>query len=235
MCQMDTVPQANVFFVFSTVNNFTLILPLMNLFKLFKRKRISIGFISYPFNKVKLELEGWIRPSLTEKWKVKQFSLKGIHKLSSIYSISDDDAVKVIIWQPASINFDMVAFITNMGDGWLTLLTSYSYRYNRKTIQIDLSDPKKEYPIYKFDVRQGKSDSRIVQAMKDSDKWVFYEKGNTLPFEQRTNYTKRKISDRLNNLIIEDYLKKNGIDINKEDFWRSKGNAVEFFTKLGKA
>jgi chemotaxis receptor (MCP) glutamine deamidase CheD len=63
---------------------------------------------------------------------------------------------------------------------------------------------------------------------------VFYEKGNIVPFEESINYNKRRISDRLNNSIIEDYLKKNGIDINEEHFWKSKGNAIEFSTKLGK-
>ncbi len=46
------------------------------------------------------------------------------------------------------------------------------------------------------------------------------------------NYKKRKIADRLNNGIIHEYLQNNGIDITKDDFWKSKNMAVEFYTKL---
>jgi hypothetical protein len=120
-----------------------------------------------------------------------------------------------------------------MSDGWQGLLRGYSDDYKRKIIRIFLSDPNISYPAYEFEVMNIDS-MRLVQVIKDFPKWQFFQKGNVLPFEESINYKKRRISDRLNNSIIEDHLKKNGIDTNEENFWKSKGNAIEFLTKLGK-
>ena len=205
----------------------------MNLFKLFKRDRISLGFIDGPFENVKVEMESEIFPTLTEKWKIKQFPLTHKNKVAEVYSISEFSVTKVLMWQPVCIDLDIVVFITNMSDGWQGLLRGYSEDYKRKIIRVLLSDPNRTYPGYAFEVIAIDS-TRLVQVIKDFPKWQFFQKGNILPFEESINYKKRKIFDRLNNSIIKDYLKKNGIDINEEDFWKSKGNAIEFFTKLGK-
>ena len=137
------------------------------------------------------------------------------------------------MWQPVCIDFDLVVYITNMNDGWQGLLRGYSEDYKRKIIRIVLSKPNIIYPAYEFEVMNMDS-IRLIHVIKDFPKWQFFQKGNILPFEENAHYKKRRISDRLNNSIIEDYLKKNGININEEDFWKSKGNAIEFSTKLGK-
>jgi hypothetical protein len=71
------------------------------------------------------------------------------------------------------------------------------------------------------------------ELYRDSDKWKFYEEGTVLPFEDVNNYKKRKIADRLNADIIDDYLKQNGIDISNSSFWVSNGMAYEYSTILG--
>lgn len=205
----------------------------MNLFKVFKTDRIFLGFIYCPFNKAKVEMKSEIFPTLTEKWKIRQFPLADKNRVAKVYSISEFSLTKVLMWQPVSIEFDLVAFITNMNDGWQGLLRGYSEDYKRKVIRVSLSEPNINYPGNSFEVMTIDS-TRLIHAFNDSDKWVFYEKGDILPFEDGINYKKRKISNRLNNFIIEDYLKKNGIDINQEDFWRSRGKGIEFSTKLGK-
>lgn len=220
-----------VLFVFSIVLFYFFIT--MNLFKLFKSDRISLGFIYGPFDKVKAEMESEIFPTLTEKWKIKQYPVPNKNKVAKVYSISEFSVSKVLIWQPVSIDFDLVAFTTNMSDGWQGLLRGYSDDYKRKIIRIFLSDPNITYPAYKFEVMTIDS-MRLVQVIKDIPNWQFFQKGNILPFEESSNYKKRRISDRLNNFIIDNYLKRNGIDISVEDFWKSKGIAIEFSTKLGK-
>lgn len=47
---------------------------------------------------------------------------------------------------------------------------------------------------------------RVVQASWDDNKWVFFQSGPILPFEKPEYYKKRKIADRLNKKILEDYL-----------------------------
>jgi hypothetical protein len=205
----------------------------MNLFKLFKRDRISLGFIDGPFDKVKVEMKSEIFPTLTERWKIKEFTLPDKNKVAEVYSISEFSVTKILMWQPVVVDFDLVVFITNMADGWQGLLRGYSEDYKQKIIRTDLSKPDITYPGYAFEVMSIDS-TRLVQVIKDVPNWQFFQKGDILPFEESINYKKRRISDRLNNSIIEDYLKKNRIDINEEDFWKSKGKAIEFSTKLGK-
>ena len=137
----------------------------------------------------------------------------------------------MLLWQPTSINFDLVVFLTNMSDGWETLLNIYFDEFKREIIRVCFSDEASEFPAYSFEYMES-SNQRVIQALKDSDRWDFFESGSILPFENSLNYRKRKISDRLNNDIIEDYLKKNEIDIRQNDFWVSKGDAIEFSTKL---
>jgi len=234
MCQLKAVIlKPRFLFVFSIVNNFYSFFIDMDLFKLFKRDRISMGFIGCPFDKVKVEMKSEIYPTLTGKWEIKEFPVPDKNKVAEVYSISEFSVVKILMWQPLSIDFDSVVFITNMSDGWQGVLRGYSEDYKRKVIRIRISDPNIAYPGYAFETMNGDS-TRLVQVIKDSHKWEFFEKGNILPFEESNNYNKRRISDRLNNSIIEEYLKRNRIEINEEDFWKSKGNAIEFSTKLRK-
>ncbi len=140
--------------------------------------------------------------------------------------------VKCLLWQPQSITDDITVFLTTMPDGWPTLINNYFSNYKRETIHVVLCDTKTAFPFYRFEYKVAEK-RRIIQAMKDDSKWEFVESGLVLPFENEAHYKKRKIADRLNNDIINEYLVKNGIDITDDNFWKSKGMAVEFETKLG--
>lgn len=73
-----------------------------------------------------------------------------------------------------------------------------------------------EYPAYSFKMINAEGKERIILAYKE-DRWVFYEVGDPLPFEDVELYKKRYIRDRLNNNIIYSYLLKNGIDFKRID------------------
>lgn len=71
-------------------------------------------------------------------------------------------------------------------------------------------------------------DKRVVYAMKDP-RWIFYQEGNPLPFENLDYYQNRYIKNRLNQAILLEYLEKLGFCILENDFWRSeKALFVEF-------
>ncbi len=193
---------------------------------------IRLHFIKHPFNKVEKELGSIIIETLNKQWEKKQLKLD-FSKTVSYYDerTNFQEMVKCLLWQPQSINFDLVVFLSSVTDGWPTLLNKYYGIYQRETICVGLCDKETNFPFYNFKYQMGIR-NRVIQAMKDSNKWEFFENGELLPFEDELNYKKRKISDRLNNEIIHEYLKINGIDITIEEFWKSKDMAIEFSTKL---
>lgn len=71
---------------------------------------------------------------------------------------------------------------------------------------------KVENPSYKFHYSDSNFNDRDILAYKE-DKWVFYEQGRPLAFENTDYYKNRLIKKRLNNKIIEEYLLKLGINI----------------------
>jgi hypothetical protein len=193
---------------------------------------IRFHCIKHPFKKVEKEIGNIIFETLNKKWQKREIELDFSNTLSYYDGrTSFHEMVKCLIWQPQAIDFDLVVFLSSMTDGWPTLLNKYFSIHKRETICLGLSDKQTNFPFYNFEYRNNYN-NRIVQAMKDDSKWEFFESGSLLPFEDEINYKKRKIFDRLNNDIINDYLLKNGIDICEDDFWKSKEMAVEFITKL---
>jgi hypothetical protein len=204
----------------------------MKIFNYLNLHYISLSFIKGKLHDVEKELGGVASETLSKNWQKKEYILNENVDLTSFVSASYFERVQFILWQPKSIDVDMVAFVTNMPDGWPTLLNFYLTHYDREIFRIRLSDEIEEYPANQIEYKT-RHEKRIVQALRDSDKWKFYEEGTVLPFEDVNNYKKRKIADRLNADIIDDYLKQNGIDISNSSFWVSNGMAYEYSTILG--
>lgn len=71
-------------------------------------------------------------------------------------------------------------------------------------------------PFFKFYFSNPDLEERLIQAYKE-DRWIFYEEGKPLSFENLDYYKRRRITDRLNNNIIKEYMIRLGIDINTID------------------
>jgi hypothetical protein len=118
--------------------------------------------------------------------------------------------------------------ISNSFDGWITLanhivsLTKNNHLAFFTSTKIDTGLNEN----YMFIKRSHDEDVRIVYSMTDSGKWVFYQEGEILGFEDISNYSKRKIKDRLNFSIIVDYCNKLGFDILNQEFWSSNKKAI---------
>ena len=74
--------------------------------------------------------------------------------------------------------------------------------------------------------QQGKE--RVVYLMKDT-KWIFYEKGERLAWEQSDMYAKRRIRDRLNEPMLLDYLLQVGLNARDSLFYHSEDNILVFY------
>ena len=79
--------------------------------------------------------------------------------------------------------------------------------------------------------QQGKE--RVVYLMKDT-KWIFYEKGERLAWEQSDMYAKRRIRDRLNEPMLLDYLLQVGLNARDSLFYHSEDKYFGVLLYLGK-
>jgi hypothetical protein len=118
-------------------------------------------------------------------------------------------------------------FFPNFPDGWSSLIYNYSKRYDCPTFCIKMSEQDVQYPQYWFQTNYGLK-KRIVYAMKDSSKWVFHETGEMQPYEDTIHYAKKRVKDRMNESIINEYLKKNGWDIDDPRMWQSDQPAIYY-------
>ena len=120
---------------------------------------------------------------------------------------------------------DLVFFTSNSGDGRFTLCNAIHKRLKCEYIQCTLRDGNNNIaPAYFLHFANENMEERDILAYKDP-KWVFYEKGTPLPFEETELYNKGRIKQRLNCDIIINYLHKYGVEFENIDL-----NITENFT-----
>lgn len=124
---------------------------------------------------------------------------------------------KIYLFTPKS-NKNIILMVSNKEDGLDALNYYISHHLLIDFYIISISDIKSsEVKNSLTYIKNGKC-KRIIYAMKDP-KWIFYEEGNTLWFENTDYYKSRHIKDRLNKAIIIEYCYKLGFEILNEEFW----------------
>ncbi len=134
---------------------------------------------------------------------------------------------KVVVFKPG-VSSSITVVITNRSDGWNSLSDALSESLKCFQIQAVSSKDGDEYPIHRFQVWRDGISSRIVQALRDSDKWQFYDEGKIENFENPNHYKHRRISDRLSREILIEYFRVLGWDIADGEFWTSGDEAIYF-------
>lgn len=189
---------------------------------------LTFSCIKGLIGEIDLEILSCVAETMGNDWFSENIPL---YNKAQIYSFTQEShltRIKYMLWTPVSSDIFTI-FLTNMSDGWITLMNFYSKRYNREIFYITLSDYNLMFPIYRFYRIHG-TKKRIVQLIKEEDGWSFFEEGEHLSFENMEIYKKRKIKDRLSNELIVEYLQKIGIDCVSKEFWRSEGFA-KFYGK----
>ena len=118
-----------------------------------------------------------------------------------------------------------IFFTSNLEDGWESLFECIHKKLKCNSIYCRMSGKMDDYPAYSFFYFDDKMNERYIQSLKDDPRWVFYQQGTPLWFEDTSHYGKKLKKDRMNNEIIIDYLSKLGIDFMKID-----ENITEQFT-----
>lgn len=109
-----------------------------------------------------------------------------------------------------------IFFTSNLYDGWCSLYNCIHERLKCNSIFCRMSGGR-DYPAYFFYYLDNKMNERYIQSYRDDSRWVFYQQGTPLWFEDMSHYEKKMKKDRMNNEIIIDYLSKLGIDFMKID------------------
>jgi len=105
------------------------------------------------------------------------------------------------------------AFLSRMDDGWYTLVNAMSKNVPELEALFLSSDLKRAlYPSTAFEMFRGGKSIRRIHAWREEDGWHFISRGQPLPFEDVSHYSRRSIIDRFNFVILDGMLSK--LDIN---------------------
>lgn len=72
-------------------------------------------------------------------------------------------------------------------------------------------------PMSRMQYTDKNGEVRVVMAYMDDPRWVFYQSGKLLPFEDESNYSRRFIKKRFNFDIQKQYLSRMGISLSNID------------------
>lgn len=196
--------------------------------------KYKFGISPFPFScinssieDVEKDLRSIVFSTFGENWIKSEYKLSGARQVSTFLQESHLKSIKFLLWTPMVGRKRITIFLSNASDGWITLLNNYARKRCQEFVMAVFSDSSTEYPLYKFYYRKAET-IRIVQVLKDTDEWKFYTEGLPLEIEDIENYKRKKISDRFNNSILEQYLEKMGFDCSSEAFWQSMGDAIEY-------
>jgi hypothetical protein len=131
---------------------------------------------------------------------------------------------KAVFYNPVCCK-EKTIMVSNYSDGWDTLNNLICSKTNSSCYSFKLSNKNIPNALNSFTYRESDSYKRIVSVMKDP-KWIFYETGNALWFEDPENYKQKMIKNRLNREILISYSIKLGINLNDDSFGISDEQAI---------
>ena len=151
--------------------------------------------------------------------------------LSDLYEIEPPAGAahlfKVAMYSPRQSSSDCV-MITNVADGWNSLCHLIAREHLEFQIQVISTRPGVEYPQNFLEVWRAGESVRKIMAMRDSDKWLFFQEGTPEGFEETERYNLKTKRDRLNRDSVIRSLRKIGWNIEQSSFWTATGDAIYF-------
>lgn len=91
-------------------------------------------------------------------------------------------------------------------DGCASMLYNLNRLYKCEGLNVSYNDLGISFIYYTSKTK------RVVNAYCENGKWIFFQKGPLLPFEKSEYYKKKRISERFNKSIYEDYLQVMGLN-----------------------
>ena len=139
---------------------------------------------------------------------------------------------KLVIYTPQQVPTVSV-LVTNVADGWNSLCHLLAKEHNQFQLQAISTKSGAVYPKHRIEIWNSGRSVRIVMAIRDSDNWEFFQRGEPLAFEEKELYENRAIRKRIDRAIIKRYFARIGWDLSGQTFWESNTEAV-FFEETSK-
>ena len=131
---------------------------------------------------------------------------------------------KRIMWTPKS-QPELTAFMPHVmsGDYFIAARADWA-----RSAQVRTSTFEDEYPINELNFHEYGQQRRFVRAFIDDGGWDFFQKGDPLPGEDVSKYTRRLIKDRLRRDDVFSVLEAWGANVRTAEFWQPHGDAYTF-------
>ena len=116
-------------------------------------------------------------------------------------------------WWSNSNYPNMVFLACNNQDGLYLRSKRRAAKMECSLIRISMSvkTPNEPERLFWFQYISPEGKERLVYALRE-DRWIFYEEGEPLPFENLDYYKRRMIKERIGNDVIIEYLSKLGVN-----------------------
>lgn len=105
-----------------------------------------------------------------------------------------------------AIDDSITVMFPNLSDGWVTLVNFICNSLETEGVYCRIIDDINKEPCNYFTFYEKGKAVRTVYAMKEGAKWVFYETGEPLWFENSEYYKAKLKKSRLNKSIMTEYL-----------------------------
>jgi hypothetical protein len=130
----------------------------------------------------------------------------------------DAPQVKFLLFAPKSNSHTTIMF-ANIIDGYVNLIKYVSKQCDLEYYNISIFDDSQSQMMSSYHFHyHSKNRERHLLCYQDP-KWVFFDEGEPLWFENISYYKQRIKKNRLNKSIIIEYLKSLGWDVSTEIFW----------------
>ncbi|MDR2546826.1 MAG: hypothetical protein LBC96_04850 [Lachnospiraceae bacterium] len=135
-----------------------------------------------------------------------------INPLLSLYYAYNPNPKRAIFFSVAD---NATIMFPNLQDGWNTLFHVIANGLFAKACNMTIMDNSKFTDSSNYLIYSDDSQKRVVYTLKE-DRWVFFEQGAPLPFEDTAYYNARQKRERLSKEIMLEYcesleIAKNGI------------------------
>jgi hypothetical protein len=134
---------------------------------------------------------------------------------------------KFVLYEPESAP-GTTAMVTNLRDGWSTLVGSIARRTNTLAVQITSTGDAAKYPKQLFRVWDIGVERRVILLMRDTGRWLFEQRGAPMPFEFVEQYDLKPKRVRLNRATLFQYATSMGWDLTDMGFWRSSDGMAHY-------
>jgi hypothetical protein len=124
-------------------------------------------------------------------------------------------------------------FTSSVNDGANSLLCCLSRRVPRGILKFRVESLNRKYPGNLLCQFEDFETVRLVRAMKDGDRWEFFEIGKPLWFEDPGFYKARNKKDRITSQIIAEYIERLGYGSLENEFWCDPNKTATYVFEEG--